>query len=66
MKSRTAPFAVATILMATLAVACNKAGPPDSPVPEVEVIDARAESVTLTRDLLVRLSATRAADVGTV
>ena len=48
---------------ATLAVACKKAGPPDFPVPEVEVVTAHAESVPLTRDLVGRLSATRAADV---
>jgi membrane fusion protein, multidrug efflux system len=63
MKSRAVPFAVATILIATLAVACKKAGPPAFPVPEVEVIKAHAESVPLTRDLVGRLSATRAADV---
>lgn len=57
------PFAVTAMLIAALAVSCKKAGPPDFPVPEVEVIEAHAESVTLTRDLVGRLSATRAADV---
>src|SRR5262245_55254752 len=62
MKSRAVPIAVGIILIATLAVACKKAGPQGPPVPEVGVIKAHAESVPLTRDLVGRLSATRAAD----
>ena len=63
MKSRAVRFTVATILIATLAVACKKSAPPAFPVPEVEVIKAQAQTVPLTRDLVGRLSATRAADV---
>jgi membrane fusion protein, multidrug efflux system len=63
MKSRSVRLVVATILMGALAVACKKAGPPAFPVPEVEVIKAQAQTVPLTRDLVGRLSATRAADV---
>jgi membrane fusion protein (multidrug efflux system) len=63
MKSRAVRIAVATILIATLAVACKKSAPPAFPVPEVEVIKAQAQKVPLTRDLVGRLSATRAADV---
>ncbi len=63
MKSRAVRFTVATILIATLAVACKKSAPPAFPVPEVEVIKAQAQTVPLTRDLVGRLSATRSADV---
>jgi membrane fusion protein (multidrug efflux system) len=63
MKSRAVRLIVATILIGTLAVACKKAGPPAFPVPEVEVIKAQSQTVPLTRDLVGRLSATRAADV---
>src|SRR5262245_29634706 len=63
MKSRAMRLIVAALLVGTLAVACKKAGPPAMPVPEVEVIQAQAQTVPLTRDLVGRLSATRAADV---
>src|SRR5262245_2560907 len=62
MKSRAMRLIVAALLVGTLAVACKKAGPPAMPVPEVEVIQAQAQTVPLTRDLVGRLSATRAAD----
>jgi membrane fusion protein (multidrug efflux system) len=53
------------ILATALVAACSKA-PQPSPAPpptEVGVIDAKAQAVPLTRDLVGRLSATRTADV---
>ena len=52
--------------IAALAIAaCGKAPPPQQPPPpaEVGVVEAKAQSVPLTRDLVGRLSATRTADV---
>jgi membrane fusion protein, multidrug efflux system len=63
MKSRFVRLIVATVSTAALVVACGKAGPPAFPVPEVDVVVARAQTVSLTRDFVGRLSATRAADV---
>ena len=63
MKSRFVRLIVATVSTAALVVACGKSGPPAFPVPEVDVVVARAQTVPLTRDFVGRLSATRAADV---
>ncbi|HEY7378625.1 MAG TPA: efflux RND transporter periplasmic adaptor subunit [Steroidobacteraceae bacterium] len=63
MKSRFVRLIVATVSTAALAVGCGKSGPPAFPVPEVDVVVARAQTVPLTRDFVGRLSATRAADV---
>jgi membrane fusion protein, multidrug efflux system len=63
MKSSTARLIVTLTILVVLVTACGKSAPPAMPVPEVEVIKAHAQTVPLTRDLVGRLSATRAADV---
>jgi membrane fusion protein, multidrug efflux system len=63
MKSSTARLLVTLAIVEVLVTACGKSAPPAFPVPEVEVIKAHAQTVPLTRDLVGRLSATRAADV---
>ena len=57
---------MATIAFATIAAACAKQQQQQqqqAPAPEVGVVDAHAESVPLTQDLVGRVSALRTADV---
>jgi membrane fusion protein (multidrug efflux system) len=63
MKSQALP---SLMIAATLAVAACSKGPqqpPQMPPPEVGVVEAKAQAIPLTRNLVGRLSATRTADV---
>jgi membrane fusion protein (multidrug efflux system) len=60
------PYLPSLLAAATLAVgACSKGPqqPQQMPPPEVGVVEAKAQAIPLTRDLVGRLSATRTADV---
>jgi membrane fusion protein (multidrug efflux system) len=60
------PYLPLLMVAAALAIAsCSKGPqqPPQMPPPEVGVVEAKAQSIPLTRNLVGRLSATRTADV---
>jgi membrane fusion protein (multidrug efflux system) len=60
------PYLPALVVATALAIAACSKGPqqpPQMPPPEVGVVEARAQSIPLTRNLVGRLSATRTADV---
>ena len=74
MSSRKPPASIAPVgvrelvllgTLSLLAAGCGKSGkaPPPAPTAQVAVVPARSQPVSLTRDLVGRLSATRVADV---
>jgi membrane fusion protein (multidrug efflux system) len=63
MKSPNLPLLMAAAALAIASCSKGPQQPPQMPPPEVGVVEAKAQSIPLTRNLVGRLSATRTADV---